>query len=110
MNMKPTAVIGAVILAVVTFLTTGCEETDKSQFNLTSFPTNHWKVVGQGTNGQVVVETTSTNLLQYLRVHAATAVVPLTNGQSARVEITTRWNPMKGVKELISSKAYPAME
>ncbi len=110
MSMKTNSVIGAVILVVVIFLTTGCEEADKSQFNLTSFPTNHWKVVGQGTNGQVVVETTSTNLLQYFRVHLATAVVPLTNGQSARLEVTTRWNPRKGVREIISSMAYPAME
>ena len=104
------AVIGAVLVAVVIVIT-GCGgETDKSQFNRTFFPTNHWKVVGQGTDGEVVVETTSTNLLVHLRVHKATPVGRLTNGQPVRVEMTTRWMPRKGMVELISSKAYPAVE
>ena len=108
--MKNNSVIGAVILAVVTLLNSGCERTDKSQYNHVLFPTNHWKVVGQGTNGQVLVETKSTNLAYYLRVHASDAMVTLTNGQPARVEMTVRWNPTKGVVDIISSKAYPAME
>ncbi len=111
MNMKTLVVTGAAISAVV-ILISGCSDavTDKSQFNQTFFPTNHWVVVGQGTNGQVVVETKSTNMLEYLRVHAATAVVPLTNGQSARVEITIRLNPLNRKVDIISSKAYPAKE
>lgn len=111
MNMKKTnAIIVAVILAVVTFINTGCGPIDRSQFNQTAFPTNHWKVVGQGTNGQVVVETKSTNLLEKLRVHVADAVIPMTNGQSARVEITIRRNNSRGGIELISSKAYPSVD
>ncbi len=98
------------IITVATFIFTGCEKIDNNQFNITVFPTNHWKVVGQGTNGQVVVETKTTNLLQRFRVHVATAVVPLTNGQVTRVEITTRWNPTKGIREIVYSKAYPAVE
>lgn len=104
--------IGIAIMAIVTIIT-GCDvgsTSDKSQFNRTYFPTNHWKVVGQGTNGQVVVETTSTNLAEHFRVHTATAVTPLSNGQPARVEMTVRWNPTKRWVDLISSKAYPAME
>lgn len=97
------------VITVLSFLFTGCEN-DKNQFNVTVFPTNLWKVVGQGTNGQVLVETKTTNLLQRLRVHVATAVVPLTNGQVTRVEFTTRWNPTKGIREIVNSKAYPAVE
>ncbi len=110
MNMKNHAVIGTVLVAVVTLIT-GCSVgTDKSQFNQTFFPTNHWEVVGQGTNGEVVVETTSTNLLAYLRVHKATPVGRLTNGQPVRVQMTLRRRPYNGGVELISSKAYPAVE
>lgn len=105
-------IIGVVIMTIVTIIT-GCDvrsTSDKSQFNRTYFPTNTWKVVGQGTNGQVVVETTSTNITEHFRVHAATSVTPLSNGQPVRVEMTVRWNPSKGWVDLISSKAYPAME
>lgn len=114
MNMKnnKSNIIVVVIMATVTIIT-GCDfgsTSDKSQFSRTYFPTNHWRVVGQGTNGQVVVETTSTNLAEHFRVHAAEAVTPLSNGQPVRVEMTVRWNPSKGWVELISSKAYPAME
>lgn len=113
MNMKnnKSNIIVVAIMVIVTIIT-GCDvgSTDKSQFNRTYFPTNHWKVVGQGTNGQVVVETTSTNLAEHFRVHAAEAVTPLSNGQPVRVEMTVRWNPTKRWVDLISSKAYPAME
>ena len=103
--------IGIAILAVATLIAVGCVvETDKSQYNRTFFPTNHWRVVGQGTNGQVIVETKSTNLLEHFRVHAATAVGYLTNGQPTRVEMVVRWNPTIRTVELISSKAYPAIE
>lgn len=104
--------IGVVIVAIVTIIT-GCDVSsmsDKNQYNRTYFPTNHWTVVGQGTNGQVVVETTSTNLAEHFRVHTATAVTPLSNGQPVRVEMTVRRNTTKGWVELISSSAYPAME
>lgn len=108
--MKTNSVIGAAIWAAITAINTGCDmETDKSQFNQTMFPTNHWKVVGHGTNGEVVVETTSTNLVEYLRVHKATAVSTLTNNQPVRVEMVVRPVPMGRVL-LISSKAYPASE
>ena len=111
LNVGGFAFVGAVLVAVVVVIT-GCSgETDKSQFNRTFFPTNHWRVVGQGwTNGEVLVETTSTNLLVHLRVHKATPIGRLTNGQPVRVEITTRWMPKKGMIEIISSKAYPAVE
>ncbi len=108
--MKIKVGVGAVLVAVITLLTTGCRETDKSQFNQTFFPTNHWKVVGQGTNGEVVVETTSTNLLAYLRVHKATPVGRLTNGQPVRVQMTLHRRSYNRGVELISSKAYPAVE
>ena len=101
-----------IVLAIIVTFVTGCDEvkTDKSQFNQTVVPTNHWKVVGQGTNGQVVVETKSTNLREQFRVQIASSVVPLTNGQPVRVEMVVRPNPMKGRVDIISSKAYPAME
>lgn len=109
--MKTKNVVIVTVLVAVVVVITGCSgETDKSQFNRTFFPTNHWKVVGQGTDGEVVVETTSTNLLVHLRVHKATSIGRLTNGQPVRVEMTTRWMPRKGMIELISSKAYPAVE
>lgn len=101
--------INVYVVIAISLLFAGCEN-DKNQFNVTVFPTNLWKVVGQGTNGQVLVETKTTNLLQRLRVHVATAVVPLTNGQVTRVEFTTRWNPTKGIIEIVNSKAYPAVE
>jgi hypothetical protein len=113
MKMKTVSFIGVVILAVIAVVTfTGCDaHTDVNQFNHEFFPTNHWKVVGQGTNGMVVVETTSTNLLEYLRVHAATPEVgPMTNGQSVRVKMTVRRSTLDGGLKLISSKAYPAEE
>lgn len=97
------------IIVIVAFFTGCSEPMDKSQFNREFFPTNHWKVVGQGTNGQVVVETQSTNVAEYFRVHAATPMVsPMTNGQPVRVQLTLRANPRNGWIDLISSKAYPA--
>lgn len=102
--------IAAAWIAIFAIITVGCGETDKNQFNRTFFPTNHWVVVGQGTNRQVIVETKSTNLAYYLRVHSSIADSLLTNGQPVRVEMTVRWNPMKASVDLISSKAYPAME
>ncbi len=94
------------LVAIVVLFTSGCGE-DKSCFNQTRFPSVHWRVVVQGTNGEVVVETTSTNLVDYLRVHRAVTVTLLTNGQPARVEMVIRWDPSVGKVRLISSKAYP---
>ena len=97
-------------MAIIT-ITTGCNEpVDRNQFNQTFFPTNHWKVVGHGTNGEVVVETKSTNLVEHLRVHRAVAVGILTNGQPVRVEMTVRWEPSLGKTLLIKSRAYPSSE
>ena len=105
------AVVGAVILAVITIISAGCGETERSQYNRTFFPTNHWKVVGQGTDGEVVVETLSTNLLVQFRVHKAISVGTLTNGQSVRVEMVIRPPPYLGGRvRVVSSKAYPAMD
>ena len=106
-----TVVIGIVILAIVTIISTGCEKTDPNQFNHTLFPTNHWKVVGFGTNNEVVVETESTNLLVYLRVHKATDVVGvLTNGQPVRVEMVVRVDSLRNKVILVGSKAYSSMD
>ncbi len=102
----------AIVAVLTAVFTVGCDDSNKdlSKYNRTFFPTNHWEVVGQGTNGQVVVETKSTNLMQNFRVHASSAVAPLTNGQKVRVELTVRNNPRVGGIDLISSKAYPSMD
>ncbi len=101
--------IGTVILAVVTV---GCDnmDVDPNKFNQTYFPTNHWEVVGQGTNGQVIVEAKANNLAHSLQVIASEAVVPLTNGQPVRVELTIRSVGIYGGFKLIGSKAYPSTD
>lgn len=98
---------GTVILAVITG---GCDNSHKERsVNQTYFPTNRWQVVGQGTNGQVVVEAKENKLVHRLQVVTAEAVVPLTNGQSVRVELTVSGD-FYGRFKLIGSKAYPSMD
>ncbi len=109
-NVVIAIVLVAIPMVAVLLIIGHSVDTDRGRFDQTFFPTNHYVVVGHGTNGEVVVETTSTNLLPYLRVHVATLVGLLTNGQPVRVQLTLRPKPYNGGVELISSKAYPAVE
>lgn len=104
MNMKKLKCIGAVILAVITLTGCGKYESPTSTF----FPTNHW-IVRSAVEGEVVVEAEGTDLKLEFRVLRATPVAPLTNGQSARVEVTVRHKPY-GRAEFISARAYPSVE
>ncbi len=88
------------------FVLVGCVPEQSAPRSLTYFPTNNWQVVSV-TEGEVVVETKSTNLPLRYRVVRATPVTPLTNGQFARVELTLKrhlYNP----DEVATARAFPA--
>ncbi|MSR78860.1 MAG: hypothetical protein EXS59_01815 [Candidatus Taylorbacteria bacterium] len=93
------------IAAVVTLI--GCGEGYQPPV-YTFFPTNRWTVKSVVV-GEVVVETEGTNLLEKFRVVKASPVLPLTNGQPARIELKLRRGAHFGL-EFISARAYPAKE
>ena len=94
--------ISIYLMFVVALCTPGCDDTKPAP--ITVFPTNSFRVVSV-VDGEVIVESTSTNIATHLRVVRATAVGRLTNGQPARVEMTLR-----GQLRFVSAKAFPSID
>ncbi len=105
--MKRNTILGTVVTAITTLIT-GCDSGQTTPPLHTFFPTNHW-VVKSVVEGEVVVEAVGTNLLEKFRVVRVTPMVPLTNGQPARVELTVRQKAYYQF-EFVSGKAYPAID